>query len=113
MGRRCKEHKRCRTFPSGLLLVLHWALAVWAQPIEIDRTVVEDFNDIVTKTDGRFNDFGGSIGTINKDDLSYGRTRLVCREDESCSLEFSWDFTVDNDPGAFSGDPGLWRVGNN
>ncbi len=64
---------------------------------------LEDFSDIVTSVDRGFNDFSGNMSSINKESKPYGLIDLECSDGDQCALRLEWDFSISDDPEAFTG----------
>lgn len=69
------------------------------------EAVLIDFSNtnIVTKNDTGFNDFSGNMGVINKKEIPYGVSNLLCTTGNNCTQQLQWNFgsTLDAYTGFF------------
>ncbi len=56
---------------------------------------LEDFDDVLTKLDLGFNDFGGNMGAINDEYLP--QSTLFCATVQACALRLDWDFVSEDE----------------
>lgn len=71
--------------------------------VSVTDVVLEDYSDVVTLNDLGSNDFSGNSGTINNPSSPYGHAALNCPPSSLCALRFTWDFTINPVPAAFTG----------
>ncbi len=76
--------------------------AATAQP-KIEKAILEDWSDMVTKLDMGINDFFGNSGAINKNGKPYIVCKVLHSATESQGLRCDWKFTISNDKEAYTG----------
>src|SRR5438105_4589382 len=106
VGEAGRPNRRRIAFALALAAVVSTLVAILplsSQGARPGIAVIEDYSDAVTAADLGFNDFSGSTGTINKDDLGYGRTALIRSTGGGHALRFSWNFGISSDQSAFTG----------
>ncbi len=107
-----------RTIPYFKQIILRFAVfsllcgcslySILANAIAVEKAIIEDFSDMVTKQDTGINDFYGNIGVFNKDGVNYGKPPLIIidsssGQEKSVGMKFDWNFTITNDPQAYTG----------
>ena len=73
----------------------------------VEKAIIEDFSNMVTKQDTGINDFYGNIGEFNKNGILYGRSSIIIdnssTNESSTGMRFTWNFTINNDNEAYTG----------